>query len=77
LGRELSNEGFPALVLSPLHTKRSSQSREENEEGFNAISAEGTGWIMDIRNYDFPMGETTTFLLRIMHNKKGHGETMA
>jgi hypothetical protein len=76
-GKEKSYEGFPALVLSPPHTKRSSQSREGNEEGFNVISAGGTGWIMDIRNYDCPMGETTTFHLRIMRNKKGHGRTMA
>jgi hypothetical protein len=37
------------------------QSREEKEVGFEVITAEGTGWIKDIRYYDCPMSKTTTF----------------
>jgi hypothetical protein len=45
--------------------------------GFEVFTAGGTGWVMDIRYYDFPMSTTTTFPFRTTSNKKGHGGTMA
>jgi hypothetical protein len=54
-------QGIPCFTVVPVPHYGNSQSREEDEIGFEEVTAEGTGWINDIRNYDCPICRTTTF----------------
>jgi hypothetical protein len=65
------------LLFTRSPRSGNSQSREDDEVGFDVITAGGTGWVWGIRYYDCPKLKTTTFPVLTSENEKRPWRTMA